>query len=325
VITTGSQQLLQLVSDALLDPGDIVLLGAPDYFVFMGTLQALGARAIGVPLDEHGLVPDALVETFADLERRRELGRVKLVYCVSYYQNPTGITLAAERRAAILDIVQKWSTAGRIFLLEDAAYRELYYGAKSPRSIRSLDRDGRTVILTQTFSKPYAPGLKVGYSVLPRELVEPVLHQKGTHDFGSANFNQHLLAAVMESGRYATHVEQLRVLYRAKLAAMLKAFELEFARRRIPARWTRPEGGLYVWLTMPEAVETTRASRLFQRAIQQEVLYVPGEYCFPAQWHGRGAPLGDPQHTMRLSFSVPSIERLREGVARLAAAAAECL
>lgn len=326
VITTGSQQLLQLVSDVLLDPGDIVLLGAPDYFVYMSTLASLGARVVAVPLDENGLVPQALVEKLAELERCGMLERVKLVYCASYYQNPTGVSLAAERRAALLQIVEQWSSAGRIFLLEDAAYRELYYGEKSPPSIRSYDTRGQTVILTQTFSKPYAPGLKIGYSVLPDELLDAVLSQKGSHDFGSANFNQHVLAAVMESGRYEDHVAKLRTAYRTKRTAMLESLDREFSRLGIPAFWTRPGGGLYVWLALPKTLDTTRTGELFRRSVQQGVLYVPGEYCFPAEWdESDPGQLGGPRHTMRLSFGVQSIAGIRQGVARLAAAVADCL
>jgi 2-aminoadipate transaminase len=325
VITTGSQQLLQLISDVLIDPGDIVLMGAPDYFVFMGVLAGLGARVIGVAMDEQGLVPEALRETLARLDRSGDLARVKLVYCTSYYQNPTGVTLAADRRPAILEIVEEWSTAGRIYLLEDAAYRELYYAAAGPRSIRSLDRSGETVILTQTFSKAFSPGLKVGYTFLPPELLAPVLHQKGNHDFGSANFNQHLLAGVMQSGRYAAHVEKLRLVYRAKLAATLDSLSTEFARQKIPIHWTQPGGGLYVWVTLPAELDTTQAGKLFQVCLKNKVLYVPGEHCFPPEFdRGEIGPLGGPRHTMRLCFGVPSIESIREGVRRLAAAANEC-
>src|SRR5262245_21161085 len=162
VITTGSQQLLQLVSDVLIDPGDIVLMGAPDYFVYMSVLAALGARVIGVAMDEQGMVPEGLDETLASLDHAGQLGQVKLVYCTSYYQNPTGVTLAEGRRPETLGIVQRWSRTSPIFLLEDAAYRELYYAAKGPPSLRSLDAEGETVILTHTFSKSFSPGIKIG-------------------------------------------------------------------------------------------------------------------------------------------------------------------
>jgi 2-aminoadipate transaminase len=326
VITTGSQQLLQLISDVLIDPGDIVLMGAPDYFVYMSVLAAQGARVIGVAMDEQGMVPEALDGALACLHRASQLEHVKLVYCTSYYQNPTGVTLADGRRPEILGIVQRWSRASRIFLLEDAAYRELYYTAKGPLSLRSLDTEGETVILTQTFSKSFSPGIKIGATFLPQPLLAPVLHQKGNHDFGSANFNQHLLAAVIESGRFAKHVQKLRKVYGEKSAAILDALRSEFARYEIPARWTQPAGGLYVWVTMPPELDTARGGDLFQKCVEHGVLYVPGEYCFPPE-HLRGepGPLGGPTHTMRLCFGVPSITAIQEGIHRLAQAVRECL
>lgn len=323
VITTGSQQLLQLVSDVLLDPGDIVIMGSPDYFVYMGVLAGIGARAVGVAMDEHGIVPEALKETMARLDQSQQLSHVKLVYCTSYYQNPTGVSLAADRRSAILEIVHQWSTAGRIFLLEDCAYRELYYDKLVAPSIRSFDEAGRTVILAQTFSKSFAPGLKTGYSVLPSDLVAPVLCQKGNHDFGSANFNQHLLAVIMEKGWYWEHLHQLRHNYGLKLAAMLGALESEMRMGGVDAHWTRPTGGLYIWLALPKSVDTTQSGRLFHRCLENGVLYVPGEHCFPATYDESGT-LGGPSHTMRLSFGVPSVPQIEEGIRRLAAAVSEC-
>jgi 2-aminoadipate transaminase len=321
IVTTGSQQMLELIADVLLDPGDIVLVGAPDYFVFMGNIECAGATAVGVAMDEHGLVPDALVDVLDSLNRAGSLGRVKMLYCTSYYQNPTGVTLAADRRPVILDIIHRWSTAGRIFILEDAAYRELAYGEPAPPSIRSYDERGETVILSQSFSKSFSPGMKTGYTVLPDELLAPVLRIKGNHDFGSSNFVQHLLSTVMVSGRYTEHVEKLRGVYRAKLEATLAAVEAEFNRHNVAAQWTRPHGGLYVWIALPESVDTTLGGPLFHRCVENGVIYVPGEFCFPRGWDGStSGPLGGPRHTMRLCFGVPAIEKLREGVARLAAA-----
>jgi len=326
VITTGSQQLLQLIGDVLIDPDDVVLVGAPDYFVFLGTLQTLGAQVETVAMDAEGLVPEALDATLAGLARTGDLPRVKLVYCDSYCQNPSGVTLAPRRRPEILEILYHWSSAGRIFLLEDAAYRELCYEGQSPRSIRSYDEQGETVILAQTFSKSFAPGLKTGGAILPPSLVEPLLGQKGNHDFGSANFNQHLLAELLASDRYRDHAARLRNVYRHKRDTMLTALEYAFSQLPVKPHWVRPAGGLYVWVTFPERVDTTRGGPLFAACQQREVLYVPGEFCYPAGVAvDPTSPLGGSSNTMRLTFGGLSRAQIREGVARLAGAIRDIL
>jgi 2-aminoadipate transaminase len=324
VVTTGSQQALQLVGDALIDPGDIVLVGAPDYFVYLGTLETLGAEIVGVAMDEEGMLVDALEDTFSELQRKGDLPRVKMVYCDSYYQNPTGVTLHESRRPAILDTVKRWSREGKIYLLEDAAYRELCYEGSCPRSIRSYDDDS-TVILAQSFSKSLSPGLKLGYVVLPPELVDPVVGLKGNHDFGSSNLSQQILAQMLESGAVVEHAAELRQAYQRKQMAMLNALGENMPNLPIPSRWVRPTGGLYVWLCFPEGIDTTRSGPLYRECLNQGVLYVPGEFCFPPegnQWVDH--PLGCAQNTLRLTFGALPEDRVEQGVQRLAAAVRGC-
>ncbi len=171
VITSGSQQLLYLVGELLLDPGDIVITEAPSYFVYHGVLSSLGLRMLSVPMDEHGMDTDALAELLARLERSGELERVRLIYTVDYYQNPTGLTLSLPRRQHLLELARRYSKKQRLFVLEDAAYRELRFAGPDFPSIKSFDTANEHVILAMTFSKPAAPGLKTGYGVLPRDLV----------------------------------------------------------------------------------------------------------------------------------------------------------
>ncbi|HUT57794.1 MAG TPA: PLP-dependent aminotransferase family protein [Phycisphaerae bacterium] len=314
IVATGSQELLFLITGVLVDPGDIVITSWPSYFVYTGTLQAAGARVRCVDMDDDGMIPEALERTLADIEAAGELGRVKIVYIVSYHQNPTGITLSAERRPRVLDVVRKYSRDHRILLLEDAAYRELTFEGDAPPSIKRFDDGNEFVATVQTFSKPFAPGLKTGYGLLPRDLVGPVLDQKGNIDFGSANICQHLLLEALESGAYERHVEKLRQAYAAKCGAMLDALASELGGRRGgEVRWTRPRGGLYVWLTLPEHIDTAGGGEFFRRCIAEGVMYVPGEYSYP-----RDETRERPTSTMRLSFGVASVEQIRQGVARLA-------
>jgi 2-aminoadipate transaminase len=316
IVTTGSQQLLTLLSEALLDPGDIVLTEAPTYFVFQGVLQTAGARVLSVGMDEHGLDPDALEQLLCRLERTGELNRVKIIYTCDYYQNPTGLTLSRERRCRVLDLARRFSRTHRILVLEDGAYRELRYEGEDLPSIKSLDAGNEHVIWAGTFSKPCAPGLKTGYGILPRDLVGPVLHLKGNHDFGSNNLTQHLLDRLVASGAYDAHVAHLRDVYRAKRDALLEALEEEL--RDVPgAAWTRPAGGLYVWLTFPPGMESGESGRLLQVALDRGVLYVPGELAYA----GEGAAVR--RNEARLSFGVETPEHIREGVRRLRQAVRE--
>lgn len=310
VVTAGSNQLLYLVGDVLLDPGDVVICGAPSYFVILGTLGNLGARTVGVEIDEHGLMPDAIEDELARLEAAGELGRVKLIYVCTYFDNPSSVTVPAERRAALVRTAQRWSRQTKIFVIEDTAYRELrYYGDDIP-SLRSFDPEGDTVIQVGSFSKSFSPGVRVGWGMLPAGLLEAVLSAKGNLDFGSPNFNQLLMATVLELGLFDPHVEKLRVTYRRKIDAILEAAD-EFLAPIGGIRWVRPTGGHYVWLRLPEAIDTGVAGRLFDLAAAEGVLYVPGEFCYPRE--GRPAP----KNMLRLSFAFPSCESIRKGVEAL--------
>ncbi len=318
VVTTGSQQLLYLVAEALLDPGDIVLVEAPTYFVFMGVLERHGAQVIGVPTDEHGLRLDALEATLRAIEARGELDRVKLIYTISEHSNPTGLSLAAARRGPLVELARRWSREGWIYVLEDAAYRGLTFSGTEPPSVWRHDAAGQTVILARTFSKTFSPGLKTGYGILPAALLRPVLALKGNHDFGSGNFNQLLLARLLEDGSYDRQVERLRAVYLRKRDVLLGALE-EHLGGFDGVSWTHPRGGLYVWLTVPEGIDTGRDGPLFAHGLEHGVLYVPGALAFPE------APRPIPTNHIRLCYGVPGERELAEGIRRLAAALAHCL
>jgi 2-aminoadipate transaminase len=315
VLTTGSQQLLYLLGEVLLDPGDIVITEAPSYFVYQGTLNSLGVRTLSVPMDEHGMDTDALADLLEQLDRTGELDRLKMIYTVDYFQNPSGLTLARDRRRRLVELARRYSRRQRLFVLEDAAYRELRYDGPDLPSVKSFDPDNRHVIVAMTFSKPCAPGLKTGYGILPRELTQPLLRLKGNHDFGSNNLTQHLLLRLLENGAYDRHVAELCRVYRGKRDAMLEALDAEF-RSWPEVRWTHPDGGLYVWLTFPPEVETGPGGTLMGEALREGVLYVPGQFCYV---NGENGPL--PTNEARLSFGVAEPGQIREGIRRLARAA----
>jgi len=310
VLTTGSQQTLYLVGDCLIDPGDIVIAANPSYFVFTGTLQSLGAQVKTVPADEDGMDVEAVETLLGQLERDGRLSRVKFIYVTSFFDNPTGLTLSLPRRQRLLDIARQFSRDHRILILEDAAYRELRYDGEALPSIKSFDERNEFTILTQTFSKPFAPGLKLGYTVMPRALLDPVLHQKGNHDFGSANICQQIALEAMRDGSYTRHLELLKTEYRKKRDLMLASLS-----RHMPksVHWTHPHGGLYIWLTLPSSIDTARDSRMFRESLSHHVLYVPGNYCFQPDESGQ-----IPRNHLRLSFGQVAIEKIDEGIRRLA-------
>jgi 2-aminoadipate transaminase len=316
VVTAGSNQLLFLLGDVLLDPGDIVLCASPSYFVFLGTLKNLGARAVAVATDRHGPIPQAIDELLRHYQTSGQLGRIKAIYVCSYFDNPAGTTVAEPRRAELVELVKRWSRRSKLYLIEDAVYRPLrYYGSDIP-SIRSVDSAGDTVIHVDSFSKSFSPGVRVGWGLLPRELLEPVLAEKGNIDFGSPNFNQVLMAAALELGLYQRHVHQLCDTYRQKLDTTLRAVTRYFGETE-GVQWLAPEGGLYLWLRLPEHVDTGPDGPLFDRAVAEGVLYVPGECCFPAE------PGVRPKNFLRLSFGIPTCEEITRGVEALRRALAQ--
>ena len=314
MLTTGSQQLLSLVTQALFNPGDICLVAAPTYFVYIDVLQAAAAEIVPVIADADGMRPDALAAAFAKIQSEGRLSRVRMVYVVSDFDNPSGVSVSAERRPELLRIVQQYSSERPIFLLEDCAYRELRYEGGAIPSIWSYDRTRETVILAQTFSKSFSPGVRVGMGVLPQCLVKAVSDLKGNEDFGSAHLNQHIVALAIRTGEYVEHVRSVCESYRSKRDAMLTTIEQEFS--GLPGvSWFRPQGGMYVWMRLPEQIETGFLSPLFQRATQvDKVMYVPGELCYPAEWSDR------PRCEMRLSFGVQNVAGIEEGIRRLASA-----
>ncbi len=314
-ITTGSQQLLYLLGEVLFDPCDIVITEAPSYFVFHSLLQSHGAKVLTVPIDAGGMKMDALESLLERLRRSGELSRVKVIYTVDYFQNPTGLTLAVDRRAKLVELARRFSTDHRIIILEDAAYRELRFTGPDLPSVKRFDLTNEFVVYTSTFSKPCAPGLKTGYALMPPDMMKPMMHLKGSHDFGSANLSQHIASRLIASGAYAKHAEELRNVYRKKRDLMLSALDAEFG--DFPAAsWTVPAGGFYVWLTL-DGIDTGPNGELVLAALETGVMYVPGEFGHVPDEAGRV-----PNNECRLCFGVATEEQVTEGIRRLRKACA---
>ncbi len=310
LITSGSQQLLYLTTEALCDPGDIVLVEDPTYFVFLGITQSHGLHTRSIRMEHDGIDLAHLEQVLTELKRAGELPRLKMLYLVSYFQNPTGRTTSFAKKRAALELLQKFERAAGhpIYLLEDAAYRELRFTATDERSALATAFSHR-VIYAGTYSKPFASGARVGFGILPPEIFTAVARIKGNHDFGTSNLLQQLLARALASGAYAKHLPLLQRRYAAKAARMTNAI-----REHFPAevRWAEPQGGLYVWAQAPRRRTTGVKSRLFQAALQQGVLYVPGELCY-----GHDSARRRPNHEMRLSFGGAKDADIPRGIERL--------
>jgi len=308
IITNGSQQLLYLISEVLCDPGDIVLVEDPTYFVYLGIVEALGIRAAGFSSIEN------LKSKIENLKSRRLLSRLKLLYLVTYFQNPTGRTWSLEEKREGLAVVKHYERAAghRIYILEDAAYRDLRFEGEDVPSFKSLDPRNDRVAYTNTLTKPFATGMRLGYGILPTPLMRAVLRSKGNHDFGSSNFLQSIVARVLAEGVYDRHLPQIAAAYRRKRDVMVE--ELNKVGQ---ASCLSPRGGLYIWVQLVPPIHTGLRSRFFRRALDAGVLYVPGELCFCRDPSRRA-----PQNTLRLSFGAPSAEQIRRGIRMLAQALA---
>ena len=318
LITPGSNQLLYLIGDTILDPGDIVLCAAPTYFVFLSILKNLGARAIGIDSDGDGMIPEALLAVLKELQNSGEIERVKAIYLTPYFDNPRGVTMPLHRREAIVTIAQEWSQKRPLYVLADNAYRELRYDSEDVPSFLTLDHNQHTVVEIGTFSKSFSPGLRVGWGVLPPALMQPVQSQKGNLDFGSPYFSQRIMAKILELQLYDLHIATIRDCYQTKRNAICAALEDVF-QGHSEIHWQRPLGGLYVWIELPEHLAAGPDGRLLETTLNEGTFYVPGEYCFPSE-----GTLPQ-KNTLRLSFGVQPPEQLHRGVAALGRALEKCL
>jgi 2-aminoadipate transaminase len=280
-VTNGSQQALYLAMQVLADPGDIILVDRPSYFVFLEMLTGLGLRAVSMPVDETGKIDaPALGRVLDALASSGDAQRIKAVYFVSYFSNPSARSLAIAEKNAVAE--QLASRGLFIPVVEDAAYREIYYReAPSAPSVLSLPAwEKFPKLYTATLTKPFATGLKVGYGLCTDEAwLKKMLHVKGHHDFGTANFNQAILENALASENYDRQLAKIRPAYERKMRALHDTLVAE-GLRSLGWSWAEPEGGLYLWLRAPASLETGLASAFCRACLDAGVLYVPGELCF---------------------------------------------
>ena len=295
IVTTGSQQALDLISRIFIDPGDVVLVEAPSYVGALGTFHQYEAKVVHVAMDDNGLIPIALREA---ISTTRATGRkIKFLYLIPNYQNPAGVLLSAERRTEILEICREES----IFVIEDNPYGLLGFDRPSPNAMRA--EDSENVLYLGTFSKTIAPGLRVGWALVPQALKEKLVIASESSILCPSNFTQLAISGYLSDQPWRDQITSFTQLYKVRRDAMLETLEATFP---AGATWTKPGGGFYVWVTLPPEIDT---KALMPKAIVSKVAYVPGTAFYA---DGLGS------WSLRLSYCFPSPERIRDGVQSLA-------
>jgi 2-aminoadipate transaminase len=299
VITTSGQQGIDLVGRLFLEPKDIIVTDLPTFGGALASFEMGGAQYLAEDIEEDGSDVRGFEEGIENLipEGRKP----KFIYVVPDFQNPSGITTSLEKRLALLSLSKRY----RIPLVEDSPYRELRYRGQHIPSIYSLDKNQGNVIGIFTFSKILCPGVRVGFNIGPPEVIDKFSSIKGANTLCTPKLNQDICTAFLREYDLDAHFRRIRDYYREKLNFFLEAMEENFT-TDMGVEWTKPDGGLFLWITVPEDINT---SELFFMAIEEKVAFVPGEACYP-KGHLR-------HNTMRINFSYPTKDEIIEGVRRL--------
>lgn len=289
IITSGAQQAIELTAKCLINPGDVVITENPSFIGALNAFRSYGARLEGVPVDDEGMNVDAV----EDILRREK--NVSMIYTIPTFQNPTGATMSMERRRRLLELAEKYD----VVLLEDSPYFELCFSGEIMPPIKTMDKNDR-ILYAGTFSKTIAPGIRVGYALGPAWLISKMVVAKQVSDVHTNLPAMIAVDRLLESYDLKGHIEQCRREYKAKRDLMVEQMEKYFDPR---VKFTRPEGGLFVWGELPEGYPSIELCRIAQ---ENKVAVVPGSTFDTAQ---------DPLNRgFRLNFSVPSEEQIVKGV-----------
>lgn len=295
LVTTGGQQVIDLVCKTLIDPGDVIVAEAPTYPGAVPAFSAYEADVVQVAMDQDGMRIDDLEDALARLDR--EGRRPKFIYTIPTFQNPAGVTMSLPRRQRLVQIARE----RELLVLEDNPYGLLRFDGSPLPTLHDLDR-GEFVIYLGTFSKILSPGIRLGWTVAPAPVLAKMNIGKQAADLCSSSLTQHFAAAFFEHGRWQEYVASLVDIYRSRRDVMLDALHEHFPAE---AEWTRPQGGLFVWCTLPDYLDTTD---LLARALGERVAFVPGRAAF---MDGRGGS------DLRLNFSGVDEPDIREGIRRI--------
>ncbi len=295
LVTTGGQQVIDLVTKTLIDPGDVVVAEGPTYPGAVPVFSAYQAEVVQIDMDADGMRVDLLEETLDRLDR--EGRRPKFIYTVPSFQNPAGVTMSQPRRRRLVEVAHE----RELLVLEDNPYGLLRYEGDPPPPLLSLD-GGVYVMYLGTFSKILSPGIRLGWVVAPPPVLEKINLGKQAADLCTSTLSQLMVQAYFAEGNWRDYVDSLTEIYRGRRDTMLDALADHFPPQ---AEWTRPSGGLFIWATLPDFIDTTD---LLARALHENVAFVPGEAAF---LDGRG------RNAMRLNFSGSDEDAIREGIRRI--------
>lgn len=295
IVTTGGQQAIDLVCKTLVDPGDVVICEAPTYPGAVPVFCSYQADVVQIECDENGMRVEQLEELLETL--RREGRRPKFIYSVPTFQNPAGVTLSLERRARLVELARMHE----LLVIEDNPYGLLRFGGEPLPPLYQLD-GGDFVIYIGTFSKILSPGIRLGWAVAPPPVMEKIVLGKQAADLCTSTLTQYFVREYFEEGRWRGYVEDLVGIYRDRRDTMLAALDEHFPAE---ASWTAPQGGLFIWATLPSYIDT---SDLLAKALRADVAFVPGEAAYVDE---RG------RNSMRLNFSGVTEAEIREGIRRI--------
>ena len=295
IISSGSQQGLDLVGKTFLSPGDVAIVELPSYLAALNAFYSYGGELVGIPMDDEGMQMDILEEKLTQL--KNEGKKVKFIYTISNFQNPAGVTMSLARRKKIIEIANKFN----VFIVEDNPYEKLRFEGEPTPSIYSLEKNG-SVISLGTFSKILCPGLRLAWILGNKEIIRKIAILKQATDLCTSILSQLIACEYCQSGKLEENIKSNVQIYKKKRDTMLNALEKYFPKETV---WTKPQGGFFVVATLPEYIDT---GEMFKEAIEENVAYVPGAPFFADR---KG------QNTMRLSFCFPSAEDIDEGIKRL--------
>jgi 2-aminoadipate transaminase len=301
IVTTGGQQGIDLVTKTLIDPGDVIICEAPTYPGAVPVFCSYQADVVQVECDEDGMDIDLLEQLLGEL--RAEGRRPKFIYSVPSFQNPAGVTMSFERRQRLVELAR----ANEILVVEDNPYGLLRYEGEPMPPLYQLD-GGDFVIYLGTFSKILSPGIRLGWTVAPPPVLEKIVLGKQATDLCTSTLTQYFVREYFAERRWQRYIDDLVEIYRRRRDVMVEALRNNFPAE---ATWTEPEGGLFIWATLPDYIDT---SDLLAKALRADVAFVPGQAAYV---DGRG------RHSMRLNFSGVSEDEIREGVRRIGEVIAE--